>query len=135
MMTMRSIANVGILSPLAVPFALALYIVWMLCNRGAADSTAWGVAMGSAVVLYFLGIGTAFTFLAGLGLHGIVAVRTQRPCRWAWWFSLVLCLLCMLAVRPIGTVAGGLVAALLLTAKPFRIMRKGVEPANPAYRR
>jgi len=135
MKSLRSIASAGVLSPLVVPLAFGMYIVWMLCNRGASDATSWGAAMGFAVVLYFLGIGTAFTFLIGLGLHGVVAAKTHRPCRWAWWFSLSLCVVSMMVVRPIGTVAGGCVAALLLVAGPFTIMRRGVEPANAAYRR
>jgi bacteriorhodopsin len=135
MKTLRSIASAGVLSPLVVPLALGMYIVWTLSNRGASEATSWGAAIGFAVILYFLGIGTAFTFLIGLGLHGVVAAKTQHPCRWAWWFSLSICVVSMLVVRPIGTVLGGCVAALLLVAGPFKIMRRGVEPANAAYRR
>ena len=129
---MRKIANIAILSILAAPIALLAYITLMLCHPGAKESDAWATAMGFAVAMYFLGIGSSITFLLGLITHAIIAVKTRTPCLWVWWFSIIACAIGMMVVRPLGTVTGGVIICLMITTKPFRIMKNGVEPTAAA---
>jgi len=133
MKRLKQLANAAILAPLAMPLALGLGLCWMFFTPSPTEEQKWGGALGLAIALYVLGIGTGVLFLVGASLHALLAVRTKSPCPWAWWFILVVSAISALVVRPIGTVAGAVVIILLFTVKPFRIMKNGVEPATPPY--
>jgi hypothetical protein len=130
MKTLKTLANIAILSPLTVLLVFVTALAWAFRSQGAGGSESWGAAMGFALAIYFIGIGSGVAFLVGLALHGFIAVRLQHSYRWAWWYCLTVSLAFMTLVRPIGTTIGAIVVFLLLWWQPFRIMRKGVEQCH-----
>ena len=129
MKLLKRIANIAILSPIAIPLVFAAFLCWMfLFSRSSSDADGFKMSFGCAIALYFLAIGTGLAFLVGILLHAVVAMRTHQPCRWAWWLILLVGCVAAAVARSTGTVVGGILVVLLFTIKPFKIMRQGVEP-------
>lgn len=126
MKLLKRIANLAILSPMAIPLVLVVFLCWtFFFSSSSSDEDGIKISFGCAISLYFLGIGTGLAFLVGVVLHAVVAVRTHQPCRWAWWLILLVGCVAAVVVRPVGTVVGGILIVLLFTIKPFKIMRWG----------
>ena len=118
----------ALLSP-AVLIMLFAAFLWhtFATSKSETDEQMWRSSFSFAIALYIVGIGTAVAFLAGLCMHAYAAARTKLSCRWAWWYSLAIGVIAALLIRPMGTIIGGLLIVLLFSAKPFHIMRLGVE--------
>ena len=126
---LKHIANLAILSPIAIPLALTAFLCWTFLLAGSSnDAEGFKISFRCAIALYFLGIGTGLAFLVGIVLHAVVAMKTHQPCRWAWWLIFLVGCVAAAVVRPTGTVVGGILIVLLFTIKPFKIMRRGGEP-------
>jgi len=130
MKKLKSIATVAILSPLAVVLLFAVFLVYAgLSAYGMAEEQMWGSSLLFAVAMFYLSILVAVLFIVGTALHGVVAARSGNACRWAWWYVMAISVLMATVIRPLGTIIGVLAIVALLICKPFKIMRRGVEPA------
>lgn len=125
---MKRAATLGILAP---AFWVAMVIAFMVAAIGHPNSANPLVnPFIIAAISIYTGWVAAALFLGGVCLHAVHAKRTQRRCPWAWWWILVVSASCCWIFRPVGTAVGVVLIVLLFRFRPFKIMKRGVEPAG-----
>jgi len=130
MKTLRTIANVAVLSPIALVAGIVVLLAFAAITKGMSDEAKWGAALAFAIPFGLTQFAVAGIFPLGIAIHGFVAARERTPCAWAWWTILIFSVLWCFQF-PLGTIVGGGIIVLLFALEPFRILRRGVEQGEP----
>jgi hypothetical protein len=128
MKNLKTIANIAILSPLALIVFLGIALGSTLLFRdGMTDEDMWRTSFAIAIPTGFIMFGVAILFPAGVALQAIIAAKTNKPSPWAWWTILIFSALMVIQYGWGIRISGICIILLLLTLKPFRILRRGAE--------